>query len=287
MTETATALSRSLSSLVAAVELLVHSNIFVSLSATSVALTTVLLVDLRPDPVPLFIVFAATLFVYSFNRITDIDEDEENVPRRARFTRRYGRALFAVGVVLYVVAFAVAFVLDLPGAPFVALPVVVGVVYSVGRAKRVLLVKNAVVGFAWGAIPLGVGVYYGVLFDAELLFLAFFFAVTITVAAALFDIKDIEGDQREGIRTVPNVYGPRATRLVSVAVFVALIPAVVAMAFLVSFDLLALLIHLCYTLAYTPFATTDRGTLFYCFVIDGEHVILASFVVLAEVAGYV
>ncbi|MCX2819550.1 UbiA family prenyltransferase [Haladaptatus sp. F3-133] len=287
MTDTATAVRRSFSPIVAAVELLVHSNVFISLSATSVAVTTVLLADLRPDPVPLFIVFAATLFVYSFNRITDISEDEENVPRRANFTRRYGRALFAVGVVLYLTALVLAFVFDLPGATFVALPVVVGIVYSVGRAKRVLLVKNLIVGFAWGAIPLGVGVYYGVLFDAEVLFLSVFFGVTLTVAAALFDIKDIEGDRQEGIRTVPNVYGSHATRIGSAIVYIALVPVVLASASVVSRDLLVLLVYLCYTVAYTPFATRDRGTLFYGLVIDGEHVFLAGTVVLAELAGYV
>lgn len=275
------------SPLLTVVELLVHSNLFISLSATSVAFTTVVLADLRPDPVPLFIVFAATLFVYSFNRITDIAEDEENVPSRARFTRRYGRALFALGVVLYVVAVGVAFVYSLPGAPFVALPVVVGVVYSVGRAKRFLLVKNLIVGFAWGAIPLGVGVYYGVLFDPVVAFLAFFFTVTLTVAAALFDIKDIEGDREEGIRTVPNVYGPRATRRGSLAVFVSLVPLVVVAASVLSHDLLVLLVHLGYTVGYTPFATTDRGAVFYGFVIDGEHVFLAATVLVASAVGYV
>jgi 4-hydroxybenzoate polyprenyltransferase len=275
------------SPLLTVVELLVHSNLFISLSATSVAFTTVVLADLRPDPVPLFIVFAATLFVYSFNRITDIAEDEENVPSRARFTRRYGRALFALGVVLYVVAVGVAFVYSLPGAPFVALPVVVGVVYSVGRAKRFLLVKNLIVGFAWGAIPLGVGVYYGVLFDPVVVFLAFFFTVTLTVAAALFDIKDIEGDREEGIRTVPNVYGPRATRRGSLAVFVSLVPLVVVAASVLSRDLLVLLVYLGYTVGYTPFATTDRGAVFYGFVIDGEHVFLAATVLVASAVGYV
>ena len=275
------------SPLLTVVELLVHSNLFISLSATSVAFTTVVLADLRPDPVPLFIVFAATLFVYSFNRITDIAEDEENVPSRARFTRRYGRALFALGVVLYVVAVGVAFFYSLPGAPFVALPVLVGVVYSVGRAKRFLLVKNLIVGFAWGAIPLGVGVYYGVLFDPVVVFLAFFFTVTLTVAAALFDIKDIEGDREEGIRTVPNVYGPRATRRGSLAVFVSLVPLVVVAASVLSRDLLVLLVYLGYTVGYTPFATTDRGAVFYGFVIDGEHVFLAATVLVASAVGYV
>jgi len=258
-----------------AVEFLVHSNLFISFSATSVALTTVLLGDLRFESIPLFIVFAVTLFVYSFNRITDMSEDEKNVPRRARFTKRYGRLLLAVGVVLYVAAFALAFYLELPGTPFLVLPVLVGAAYSVGRAKTVLLVKNLIVGFAWGAIPLGVGVYYGVLLTPKILFLSGFFFVSLTVAAALFDIKDIEGDRREGIRTVPNVYGPGATRTGAAVVFVSLVPAVVAAAYFLSSEFLVLLGFLGYVLAYVPFSTRDRGSLFYGFVIDGEHVFLA------------
>jgi len=267
--------------LLTAVAFLVHSNLFVSVSATSVAATTVLLADLPVEPLPLFIVFAATLFVYSFNRITDLAEDEKNLPSRARFTRRYGRMLFAVGVVLYLVAFAAAVALGIRGAPFLALPIVVGVVYSV-YAKRFLLVKNLVVGAAWGAIPLGVGVYYGA-FSAKIAFLAAFFAAEITVAAALFDIKDIEGDRREGVRTVPNVHGPRATRLGALVVVAALVPAVAAAGRFFGAEYLVLLGFLGYVAAYVPFATRDRGPLFYGFVVDGEHVFLVGLVVAAEI----
>jgi 4-hydroxybenzoate polyprenyltransferase len=287
MTDTGAARTDALGLFVTGAELLVHSNLFIAVSATSVAVTTVLVADLSIEAVPLFIVFAATLFVYSFNRITDLAEDEENLPRRARFTRRYGRVLFVAGLVLYAVALVAAFALELPGAPFVVLPVVVGGVYSVGRAKRVLVVKNLVVGLAWGAIPLGVGGYDGALRDAEVRVIAAFFAVTLTVAAALFDIKDIEGDRREGIRTVPNVYGPRATRLASAAVFVAVVPVVVAASVAVSTDLSVLLGHLAYVIGYTPFATRDRGALFYGLVVDGEHIFLAVVTSLAAYAGYV
>ncbi|MDZ7689437.1 MAG: UbiA family prenyltransferase [Halobacteriales archaeon] len=258
-----------------AVEFLVHSNLFVSFSATGVALTTVLLADLRLDPVPLFIVFSVTLFVYSFNRFTDLAEDEKNVPRRARFTRRYGKPLLTAGVVLYIAVLVLAFTLELPGAPFLLLPVFVGAVYSLARAKRVLLVKNLIVGGAWGAIPLGVGVYYGVLLTPEILFLSGFFIVSVTVAAALFDIKDIEGDRREGIRTVPNVYGPRLTRVAAFVVVSALVPAVVGATFVISSDFAVLFGFLGYVLGYIPFATRDRGTLFYGFVIDGEYLFVA------------
>lgn len=268
----------------AVLALLVHSNLFISTAATSVALSTMLLAELDPDPLALFIVFAATLFVYSLNRITDIEEDRENVPGRAAFTDRYGRVLFAAGVTLYLVAIAGAIAFGLPGAPFLLLPAAVAALYSLFRVKQLLLVKNLIVGLSWGIIPLGVGVYYGTGPRTDILVLSAFFAVMLTVAAAIFDIKDIEGDSAEGIRSVPIVFGVRATRLgalvttaaVAVGVVVAVTVGIVPRRFLVLLGFLA------YVAAYIPFATRDRGPLFYGFVIDGEHVFLAVLVVAME-----
>ena len=275
---------RLLTALGAVVESLVHSNLFISIAATSVALSTMLLVGLAPDPLALFIVFAATLFVYSLNRITDIEEDRENVPGRADFTERYGRILLAAGVVLYLLAIAGAVALGLPGAPFLALPAVAAALYSLFHVKRILLVKNLIVGVSWGIIPLGVGVYYGTGPRAGILVLSVFFTIMLTVAAAVFDIKDIEGDRAEGIRTAPIVFGIRATRIGAFAVTVVVAVGVVALATagILARRFLVLLGFLAYVAAYIPFATRNRGALFYGFVIDGEHVFLAALVVAME-----
>ncbi len=270
--------------IVAALAFLVHSNLLISTAATGVALSTMLLVELPPDPLALFIVFAATLFVYSLNRLTDIDEDRENVPGRADFTDRYGRALFAVGVGLYLVAVGGAVALGLPGSPLLALPAVVAALYSLFRVKQLLFVKNLIVGLSWGIIPLGVGVYYGTGPIAGIVFLSAFFTVMLTVAAAVFDIKDIEGDSEEGIRTAPIVFGVRETRMGAVAVTAAVSLGVVAAVAsgVLPPRFLVLLGFLGYVAAYIPFATRDRGSLFYGLVIDGEHVFLAALVVAME-----
>jgi len=274
----------AVAALEAVLELLVHSNVFISVAATSVALSTMLLVGLAPDPLALFIVFAATLFVYSLNRITDIEEDRENVPGRADFTERYGRILLAVGVALYLLAVGGAVVLGLPGAPFLALPAVAAALYSLFHVKRILLVKNLIVGVSWGVIPLGVGVYYGTGPRAGIVVLSAFFTIMLTVAAAVFDVKDIEGDREEGIRTAPIVFGVRATRIGALVVTVAVAIGVVALvrSGVLARRFLVLLGFLAYVAAYTPFATRDRGPLFYGFVIDGEHVFLAALVVAIE-----
>lgn len=284
MNPSATRRRRWLSSLAAGLRLLIHSNLFISLAAASVVITTVILAGLPFDPVPYFIVFAVTLFVYTVNRFTDLEEDEENVPQRAAFIKRYGRYWLAIGAGLYLATVGAAVVLSLPGAGFLLIPPVVTVVYSLGGIKRVFLVKNLFVGLAWGLIPLGVGVYYGRLWTVEILFLAVYIGAMITIAAVIFDIKDIVGDRAEGIPTVPTRYGPRRTRIVAQAanlLVAAVVVGLVTVGTLPGASLALLAFH-GYVGCYIPFASRSRGPLFYGFVVDGEHVFLAGVVLALE-----
>lgn len=269
------------------VTVLVHSNVFISLAAACVAVTTMLLTDLGVRPGPPFIAFAVTMFVYSANRLLDLAEDERNLPTRAAFTRRYGRYCLAASVALYLGAVAVAVTFDVPGVPALLVPVVVTVLYSWGGLKRVLLVKNLLVGASWGLIPLGVGVYTGRPAHPTILALGSWVGCTLTVAAVVFDIKDVEGDRAAGIHTVPTRYGPATTRRVAQAANVAVSAAVVGAVLtgLVSTSLLVLLAFHAYVGGYITVAAPDRGPLFYGFVVDGEHVFLALVVTALEMLG--
>ncbi|MEF8813396.1 MAG: UbiA family prenyltransferase [Halovenus sp.] len=268
----------------AAALVLVQTNLFISLAATSVAVSTVVLAGLPLEPLPLFIVFAVTLFVYSFNRLADRAEDERNVPGRAAFVDRYGKPLFAIGIGLYIAATVAAVLRGVPGAPAMILPLTVAVLYSIVGLKRILLVKNLLVGVAWGLIPLGVGVYYSRLMTIDILFMTVFVTVMLTIAAVVFDIKDIEGDRAEGIRTVPIVVGPERTRRLAAGA-TAVVGVLVAA--LVLTDVLPtryglVLPFVVYVLCYCPFATEERGPLFYGFVVDGEHLFLVLLLLAVE-----
>lgn len=260
--------------------MVVHSNLLISVSATSIAIVTILLAGESLTVLPLFIVFAVTLFVYSFNRLTDLDADQTNVPDRAAFVRRYGRALFAVGAVLYLVAIAIAVVAGIRGAAALLVPLIVAVLYSVVGLQRVLLLKNLIVGFSWGLIPLGVGVYYDILWSRHVLFLFGFVTIMLTVAAAVFDIKDIRGDRAAGIRSVPLVLGVDRTRYgaAGVSVSVGLLVVLLVLAGVLPPRYLVLVGFVCYVAAYSLAARRDHSPLFYGFVVDGEHILLAMVV---------
>ncbi len=67
-----------------------------------------------------------------------------------------------------------------------------------------------------------------------------------------------------------------ATVAVAAAVIALVAGGAIAHEFLV---VLAMNVYVC---AYIPFATTDRGPLYYGFVVDGEHVFLAAVVAALE-----
>lgn len=263
---------------------LVHSNLLISLAATSVALSTMLLASLPVEPVPLFIVFAVTLFVYSFNKLADIAEDRENVPGRAAFVSQYGTELFAVGTILYLLATLLAIREGIPGAPAMVIPLLVAVLYSVVGLKRILLVKNLLVGLSWGLIVLGVGVYYGQLYSFDILFFFTFVTAALTIAAVVFDIKDIEGDRAEGVRTVPIVVGTGRTRQLAAGACLVLggVVAGFLLGGVLTVQYIALLPYVGYMIGYSLVADRDRSPIFYGFIIDGEHIFLAAMLVAFE-----
>lgn len=265
----------------------VHANLVVSLAATSVAATTAVLVDAPLEPLPLFVVFAATLFVYSADRVADVDADAANLPARAAFARRHGRRLLAGSVALYAVAVALAAARGVPWVGFLALPVVAAGVYSGLRAKRVFLAKNLLVGGAWAAVPLGVGAHARRLGDPDVWLLAAWVGAVITVAAVVFDVKDVPGDRAAGIDTIPVRYGPTVARraaAVANAGLALVVAALVATRVVPPRFLVLLALH-AYVAAYVPFATPDRSALFYGLVVDGEHLALAALVLGLRGAG--
>lgn len=263
---------------------LVHSNILISLAATGVAVSTIILAELRLAVLPLAIVFVVTFFVYTLNRLVDRPEDEQNVPGRVGFVRRYGKVLFGLAIIGYLSAFGYVLGVGIPYAPALAIPLVVAVLYSIVGLKRLLLVKNLLVGLSWGLIVLGVGVYYDVLYSTEIIVFFGFITVMLTIAAIVFDIKDIDGDRAEGIRSVPVVVGPARTRQIGVVGSLLVGVGVVAVTLIgvVHSQFLVLAFFSGYVAGYSLFATPERSPLFYGFIIDVEHILLAGLLLALE-----
>lgn len=257
---------------------LIHANVVIAVAGAGVTITASWVVGHPFAPLPVAVGFAAVMLAYTINRFTDRVADHHNVPGRAAFVSRHGRLLVSVAAVAYGGVVVITAFRSPRLLPVLLLPPVLAIGYAVPWVRRFPFVKNAVVGACWAAIPLGVGVYYGHI-GTDIILVAALIGVLLTIAAMIFDIKDVDGDRHVGTRTIPTRIGPARTRLVALVSLLGLLPAVVVAVLVVSPRFAVFGVYVAYLLLAVPFAGSERGPLYYGGVIDGEHIVVAAAVV--------
>jgi 4-hydroxybenzoate polyprenyltransferase len=162
--------------------------------------------------IALLSIAAIAAFSYGYNQLTDLDEDRINAPHRPLVTgelsinecKVFLTILFLISVVpLLILGRILAFVLMLVG------PVFSGVVYSRWRVKSTLI-KPFFVAYGWSFVP--VIAYSAVTNKISPLFYVFipFFLSLMFLTTTMGDLRDIEGDKDNEVRTLPVVFGIRA-----------------------------------------------------------------------------
>lgn len=266
--------------LAAAGRVLVHANLVIGTAAAGVALTTVAVANLPREPLPVLFVFVAAWFAYTANRFTDRLEDAQNLPERTAFIEQMGRPLLVATGAGYVALLVIVSMTHPRMLPVAVLPVLGIVVYASGQAKRYFLVKNGLVGGMWAGVPIGMGLFYHGTITAAVGLLALVVFGQITLAAALFDIKDIPGDRAIGSRTLPVLVGADGTRLAVVAGAVLLSIPIGWAAVTIAPAFTLLFVYPVHLIGAALLARPDRGPLFYGLAIDGEHVLVGGLALL-------
>lgn len=253
---------------------LVHSNLIIATAAVGVSLTTIALLEYPLEWLPLAFVFVATLLIYTMNRFTDLPEDHSNLPGRVAFIRGYGFTLLAIASVAYCGLLIMIFLLVPRMLILAILPPIIAWLYGMTRVTEYLLVKNCFVGVGWALIPTGLGLYYGDVLTLEnVLVIGFVFAY-LSIAALVFDIKDIVGDQQVGTVTLPVRIGYERTKYIALVLLVGLVPLVLLAAIVIASQLLIFALYSLYLGVIVPFAGPERGPLYYGVLIDSEHILI-------------
>ncbi|HET6231724.1 MAG TPA: UbiA family prenyltransferase [Longimicrobiaceae bacterium] len=178
------------------------------------------------EPVAPAITFLTFFAIYSIDRAADVGADARTHPARAAFARRYATWLYASAAVAYVGALALA---AREGAWTVAvalLPIVAMALYTfpflppriarrVGfsRIKEVPVFKNLHVAATMTAVLtlLPVAVFDAAVEWRPILAAGAFLLVRQWINVVVFDVRDMDGDWDNGIRTLPVVLGRRRT----------------------------------------------------------------------------
>jgi 4-hydroxybenzoate polyprenyltransferase len=162
--------------------------------------------------IALISIAAIAAFSYGYNQLTDLDEDRINAPHRPLVTGELSVNECKVFLtVLLFISFApllflgryIAFLLMLAG------PVFSGIVYSKFRIKG-FVIKPFFVAYGWSFVP--IIAYSAVTNTMSPLFLIFvpFFLSLMFLTTTMGDLRDINGDKENGVRTLPVVFGVKA-----------------------------------------------------------------------------
>ena len=182
------------------------------------------------------IAYLITLIVYSNDRVRDLGGDRVTNPDRSAYLSRkkknyhYLFALYLGSLVIILLLFADAELLVL--AVYAMVAIAIGVLYTTALKRVTKYVpgfKTILVASEWAAtIVLLYGVFYHSLTSVFALMFGAFAFIKLFNSSLFFDIKDIESDGLQGLKTIPVIMGYKSTlRILKVLVVVSFLPLVI------------------------------------------------------------
>lgn len=210
------------------IKLIINSNIFIALAVVLLTLETQVQLGLSLDWHPyLFIIFFATLFEYNLHRLVTYLTDKQALNSDKYKWVRENQRLFVCLIIVSATGFIIALLMAKKEVLMVLLPVVIlTFFYSVPfawhsdrriRLRDLPLLKIFIISFVWSYCTILLPVIYSsISFDrlhlSLILIERFLFIFSITIP---FDIRDIEVDKKNRLKTLPLILGENKAWLLS------------------------------------------------------------------------
>jgi 4-hydroxybenzoate polyprenyltransferase len=273
------------------IHFLMFSSIFVGMACGSMVYVASFIQGIECNPVCILIMFLVCFSVYNLNRKTDEAEDVINRQDRYSFTKKYEKHLYLAAISGCCLAFGLAFGYGWMTFFVVLLPFIAGILYSIPflppstgyrRLKEIPVVKNLVVSAAWAA-PLtfiAITTSHAPVTSATAINLIFFLGWAF-IASTLPDVRDKEGDEQAGIRTIPVVIGVERTMMLvtGINIFVGIITALLSLIFLTPAVALLIGVSTVYLhLSIRSFSRTKRKDIIFDILNDGQFLIIGFIV---------
>lgn len=182
--------------------------------------------------------FLVIFAVYCMNNLTDKEEDEVNSPEKASFVNNNEKTLtFAVGS-SYIIALILGFLDSFYAVLILLVPLFAGFIYSIKvssrlpRLKDIFAVKNIIIALSWAVVTTFIPAINTT--NVSWVFITaifYFFFVKSFVNSVVCDIRDIEGDKANGIKTIPVGIGKLKTKKMLGALTFSIMPVISVLLF--------------------------------------------------------
>lgn len=198
------------------ISFLAKSSIFIGINCLLLVYFSFLLYNINIDINLLFSSFLLTFTVYNFDKLSNVKEDSISLPERTGFVCKYKKVIFCATVTSYIIALLLSFLKNSLALLIVLFPLCVGIIYSIKisnfRLKDITGIKNISIAFSWSLtgtfLPLAVS-FSNII---QVIFIFYFYFIRVFIGSILFDVRDIEGDRINGVRTIPVFLGLKKTK---------------------------------------------------------------------------
>ena len=264
------------------ISLLLFTPINVALSGFSVAYISFLIfgVDIN---ISLFSAFLVTFSIYNLNLLTDREEDSLNFPERGKYYVSGDRSIILIAAVSYIAALIFGGMTNPASIAVLLVPLMFGILYSTRirnfRLKDCFVGKNVTVSLSWAIeASLLPAVFH---FDISLVAMLFVFIfIKGMINTVLFDIRDVRGDEKAGVKTIPVKLGLRNTKILLLAMNTLLVPWAIFALYKSMFLLYVPVLIFCilYGYFYILYFSNKTGIpkTHYGILLDGEWIFLLS-----------
>ncbi len=262
------------------------SSLFIAIIAFCLSYFSFLLYEVQISFKLLIASFLIIFSIYTFNKLTDTEEDSVNIPKRAGFIAKNKRLVIWAAIASFVVALYLSFLQNTLSVFIILFPFCMGVLYSIKisnfRLKDVTGIKNIVVALSWAvlgtSLPLAVSSFSDYL---PVILIFYFFFIKCFINTVVFDVRDIEGDMLSGVRTIPVFLGKHNSKNLLLGLNSTLLVWLAFSYFNGFFRqyLIVLIFCIFYGYLYIPYFFKDDLKVGNSFdlLVDGEWIIIAIF----------
>jgi len=212
----------------------VHNSGLVALGDVSALYALSIILNIQVDISFFIVLILSILAINYFNRYKEADQDILTNSERSTSVKKYFKFTPCIMAALGLAAFVITWIFASVGALiFMVILFGQGIIYTLFLkqvTKKIIGFKNFMTALPYGLLIFFLSIFYDVPISSATILMAIFYFLRIFINTTFFDIKDIESDSKEGLKTFAAVVGEQGTKgLLLVINVLSLLPIVLGL----------------------------------------------------------
>jgi len=268
----------------------VYGGHLLSLGAVSVVFTASFLLNIKITWDFLLIVYLGTESVYLYNRYKEFRTDFLTNPERTEYIKKY---IKIIPLIIFFFSLIISLILiyhkNFSALFFAVFLLIIGLLYSEifkGFTQKIVGFKSFFVSLMWALLVIFLAIYYSLSLGLILFLIFVFIFLKCFVITSFFDIKDTEGDRKEGLLTLVNVLGQKKlVDILNLTTVLAVIPIILGFHLkLFPQSSIMLLFTIPYSFYYLKKSQNKKinTSFLYNVIVDGEPILWLFLILIGE-----